>query len=138
MPYGVETIYPLAGKRIWVAGHRGMVGSALVRRLASEDPAEILAVGRDVVDLRDTAAVLSWMTSNRPDTVFVSAAKVGGIHAHSTYPADFLYDNLMIAAKIIHPAHLTGVEELFVSRGRRAIYSAAFPEPPHPRKSPPC
>lgn len=128
MPYGVETIYPLAGKRIWVAGHRGMVGSALVRRLASEDPAEILAVGRDVVDLRDTAAVLSWMTSNRPDTVFVPAAKVGGIHANSTYPADFLYDNLMIAANIIHAAHLTGVEKLLFL-GSSCIYPRVAEQP---------
>src|SRR5690606_5498903 len=94
--------YSLAGKRVWVAGHRGMVGSAIVRRLATENCAEILTAGRDAVDLTRQADVERWMEQNRPDAVFLAAAKVGGILANSERPADFLYDNLMIAANIIH------------------------------------
>ncbi|MEZ6001545.1 GDP-L-fucose synthase family protein [Hyphomonas sp.] len=123
-----DVIYPLVGKRIWVAGHRGMVGSALVRRLASESPAEILTVGREEVDLRDPAAVLAWMRKEKPDAVFVPAAKVGGIHANDTYPADFLYDNLMIAANIIHAAYETNVEKLLFL-GSSCIYPRLAEQP---------
>ena len=103
--------YPLAGKRVWVAGHAGMVGSALVERLASEQ-AEVLTVERGAVDLRDQAAVRSWMDEQRPDAVFIAAATVGGIEANRTRPAEFLYDNLMIAANVIHAAAGTGVSKL--------------------------
>lgn len=121
-------IYPLEGKRVWVAGHRGMVGSALVRRLERENPAEILKVTRQEVDLRDPAAVRAWLETARPEAVFVPAAKVGGILANDTYPADFLYDNLMIAANIIHAAHETGVEKLLFL-GSSCIYPKFADQP---------
>ena len=121
-------LYPLDGKRIWVAGHRGMVGSALVRRLERENPAEILKITRREVDLRDPAAVRRWMEAARPEAVFVPAAKVGGILANDTYPADFLYDNLMIAANVIHAAHETGVEKLLFL-GSSCIYPKFAEQP---------
>ncbi|WP_421861401.1 GDP-L-fucose synthase [Oceanicaulis sp.] len=114
-------MYPLAKKRIWVAGHRGMVGSALVRRLAAEQPSEILTVTRQEVDLTQQDATRDWLERARPDAVFVPAAKVGGILANDTYPADFLYENLMIAANIIHAAHAVGVEKLLFL-GSSCIY----------------
>ncbi|TRO95889.1 GDP-L-fucose synthase [Glycocaulis profundi] len=123
-----EVIYPLDGKRVWVAGHRGMVGSALVRRLERENPAEILKVTRQQVDLRDPAAVRGWMEKARPEAVFVPAAKVGGILANDTYPADFLYENLMIAANVIHAAHETGVEKLLFL-GSSCIYPKFADQP---------
>ena len=92
--------FSLKGKKVWVAGHRGMVGSAIVRRLASED-CEIVTAMRADLDLKDQAAVRSWVAKTKPDAVFLAAAKVGGILANDTYPADFLYDNLMIEANII-------------------------------------
>lgn len=104
--------YDLKGKRIWVAGHRGMVGSALVRRLEREDPAEILTMTHQALDLTDQAATQAWLEATRPDAVFVSAARVGGILANQNAPADFLYDNLMIAANVIHAAHEVGVGKL--------------------------
>ena len=85
----------LAGKRVYVAGHRGMVGSAIVRRLARED-CTIVTAGRDELDLRTPDKVDEWMRRAAPDLVFIAAAKVGGIGANQAYPADFLYDNLMI------------------------------------------
>ncbi|WP_246660304.1 NAD-dependent epimerase/dehydratase family protein, partial [Rhizobium sp. FKL33] len=94
-------MYSLSGKKVWVAGHRGMVGSAIVRRLASEG-AEVVTASRADADLRDQAATTAWIEKTRPDAVFLAAAKVGGILANDTYPADFLYDNLMIEANIIH------------------------------------
>src|SRR3546814_5469654 len=102
-----ELIFPLEGKRIWVAGHRGMVGSAIVRRLASEH-CEILTVGRDQVDLTRQAEAEEWIAANKPDAIFLAAAKVGGILANDSYPADFLYENLMIEANIIEAAYRTG------------------------------
>ena len=103
--------YSLQGKRVWVAGHRGMVGSAIVRRLATEG-CEVLTVGRAEVDLKDQAAVRGWVSKARPDAVFVAAAKVGGILANNSYPADFLYDNLMIEANVIEASFRAGVEKL--------------------------
>jgi GDP-L-fucose synthase len=96
-------IYPLAGRRVWVAGHAGMVGSALVRRL-HQTGAEILTATRAALDLRDQAAVETWLAAHRPDAIFIAAATVGGIEANRTRPAEFLYDNLLIAANIIHAA----------------------------------
>jgi GDP-L-fucose synthase len=87
--------FSLAGKRVWVAGHRGMVGSALVRRLASED-CEILTASRSEVDLTRQAETEEWIAAARPHAVFVAAAKVGGILANDSFPADYLYDNLML------------------------------------------
>src|SRR5262245_22507290 len=103
--------YALRGKRVWVAGHGGMVGSALVRRLASEG-CEILTADRRLVDLRQSAQVARWMSDMRPAAVFVAAAKVGGILANRTYPADFLYDNVTIASNVIHGAWKAGAEKL--------------------------
>ncbi|MDP3116578.1 MAG: GDP-L-fucose synthase [Phenylobacterium sp.] len=122
-----EVIYPLKGKRIWVAGHRGMVGSAVVRRLASED-CEVLTAGRDQLDLRRQAEVEAWMDQARPNAVILAAAKVGGILANDTYPADFLYENLMIEANIIHAAHQADVEKLLFL-GSSCIYPKEAPQP---------
>jgi len=110
----------IAGKRVYVAGHRGMVGSALVRRLAGEQ-CTILVADRDSVDLRDPAAVSGWMARETPDLVFLAAARVGGILANDSYPAEFLYDNLMIAANVIHAAHEARVEKLLFL-GSSCIY----------------
>ena len=91
--------YSLAGRRVWVAGHGGMVGGALLRRLESEN-CEILTVGRDELDLRRQEDVERWMADHRPDTIVVSAATVGGIAANESRPAEFLYDNLAIETSI--------------------------------------
>lgn len=119
--------FDLNGKRIWVAGHRGMVGSALVRRLASES-CEVLTVGRDRVDMRRQEQVENWMAAEKPEVVFLAAAKVGGIQANNTYPAEFLYDNLMIEANIIHAAYKVGVSKL-VFLGSTCIYPKEAPQP---------
>jgi len=103
--------FSLAGKRVWVAGHRGMVGSALVRRLADEN-CEVLTAGRDTLDLLDQAAVRAWTARERPDAVFLAAAKVGGILANDSFPADFLYQNLVIETNIVDAAHRAGVAKL--------------------------
>jgi len=119
--------YDLAGKRVYVAGHRGMVGSALVRRLGSED-CTIVTAKRSELDLKDQAAVRSWFEHKKPDAVFLAAAKVGGILANDTYPADFLYDNLMIEANIIEASHRAGVEKLMFL-GSSCIYPKFAPQP---------
>jgi GDP-L-fucose synthase len=119
--------YALSGKRIWVAGHRGMVGAALVRQLEREN-CTILTAGRDVLDLRDGSAVHSWMDENRPQAVILAAAKVGGIVANDSWPADFLYDNLAIENAIIHGAFETGVEKLLFL-GSSCIYPKFAPQP---------
>jgi len=120
-------IYPLKGKRVWVAGHRGMVGSAVVRRLAAED-CEILTAGRDEADLRNQAQVDAWMAKARPDAVVLAAAKVGGILANDSFPADFLYENLMIEANVIHAAYRHQVEKLLFL-GSSCIYPKFAPQP---------
>ena len=120
--------YSLEGKRVWVAGHRGMVGSALVRRLKDENPSEILRATRQDLDLIDQAAARRWIEKTRPDAVFIPAAKVGGIYANDTYPADFLYDNLMIAANIIRACHDVGVEKLLFL-GSSCIYPKFAEQP---------
>ncbi|MCE7030854.1 GDP-L-fucose synthase [Jiella avicenniae] len=122
-----DAIYDLAGKRVWIAGHRGMVGSALVRRLGREG-CEILTVGRDDVDLTRQADVEAWMAETKPQAVFLAAAKVGGILANDAYPADFLYDNLMIEANIIHAAHQARVEKLLFL-GSSCIYPKFAEQP---------
>jgi GDP-L-fucose synthase len=103
--------YDLVGKRVWVAGERGMVGSALTRRLASTG-AVLVKSGGKTLDLRRQQAVEDWLASARPDAVFLAAAAVGGIEANRTRPAEFLYDNLAIAANVIHGSAETGVERL--------------------------
>lgn len=122
-----EVIYHLAGKRVYVAGHRGMVGSAIVRRLASED-CEILTATRADMDLRRQDQVEAWMEKNRPDAVFLAAAKVGGILANDTYPADFLYDNLILEANVIHAAYKVRVEKLMFM-GSSCIYPKFADQP---------
>jgi len=121
-------IYSLRGKRVWVAGHRGMVGSAIVRRLAREDCAAVLQVGREQVDLRDPAAVAHWVSREKPDAVFMAAGKVGGILANDTYPVDFLQDNVVIASNVLRAAHEADVEKLMVL-GSSCIYPKHAPQP---------
>ncbi|KAA0586575.1 GDP-L-fucose synthase [Azospirillum oryzae] len=120
-------LFPLRGKRVWVAGHRGMAGSAIVRRLNREG-CDILTVGRDQVDMRRQAEVEAWMAEARPDAVFMAAATVGGIHANSTRPAEFLYDNLAIETNIIHGAYKSGVKKL-VFLGSSCIYPRLAEQP---------
>jgi GDP-L-fucose synthase len=122
-----DPIFNLEGKRVWVAGHRGMVGSALVRRL-DEEHCNILTVTRDRVDMRRQDQVENWMATEKPQVVFLAAAKVGGIHANNTMPAEFLYENLMMEANIIHAAWKVGVEKL-VFLGSTCIYPKMAPQP---------
>ena len=119
--------YPIEAKKVWVAGHRGMVGAALSAKLAKTG-CKLLTVGRQELDLTRQAEVESWMEKNRPEAIFLAAAKVGGILANDTYPADFLYDNLMIEANIIRAAARTGVEKL-VFLGSSCIYPKLAPQP---------
>src|SRR6476659_7961320 len=122
-----RTPFELKGKRVFVAGHRGMVGSALVRRLDQEN-VELLTAGRGEVDLRDQAAVSGWCASKRPQVVFLAAAKVGGIVANNTLRAEFIYDNLIIATNVIHAAHTNGAEKLMFL-GSSCIYPKLAPQP---------
>jgi GDP-L-fucose synthase len=119
--------FELKGKKVFVAGHRGMVGSALVRRLASEN-VELLTAGRRELDLRNQGAVFDWFASNTPEVVFLAAAKVGGIVANNTLRAEFLYDNLAIAANVIQAAHIHGTEKLMFL-GSSCIYPRLAPQP---------
>jgi GDP-L-fucose synthase len=120
-------IFPLAGKRIWVAGHHGMVGSAIVRRLARED-VTVLTVDRAMVDLTRQGQVEDWLKTNRPDAIVLAAAKVGGILANDTRPADFLYQNLAIEMNVIEGAHRAGVDRLLFL-GSSCIYPKLAPQP---------
>ncbi len=122
-----EQLYDLGGKRVWVAGDRGMVGSAIVRRLASE-PCQIVRAPRGEVDLTRQDQTEAWMASARPQVVFLAAAKVGGIHANDTHPAEFLYQNMMIEANIIHSARRFGVEKLLFL-GSSCIYPRMATQP---------
>ena len=119
--------FSLAGKRVWVAGHRGMVGAALVRRLGAE-PCDILGARRDEVDLRRQGEVEAWLGAHRPDAVILAAAKVGGILANDRAPADFLYDNLMIQTNVVDAASKAGVQKL-VLLGSSCIYPKHAPQP---------
>jgi GDP-L-fucose synthase len=120
-------MFDLAGKRVWVAGHGGMVGSAIARRLASED-CDVLTVGRTELDLTDQRGVLGWMHNNRPQVVFLAAARVGGIHANATQPVDFLRDNLLIETAIFTGAESVGVEKLLFL-GSSCIYPKHAEQP---------
>jgi GDP-L-fucose synthase len=122
-----STLFDLKGKRVFVAGHRGMVGSALVRRLAFEG-VELLTVPRSEMDLRNQAAVFDWFAKNRPQAVFFAAAKVGGIVANNTLRAEFIYDNLVQATTVIHAAHMSGAEKLMFL-GSSCIYPKLAPQP---------
>lgn len=119
--------YRLEGKRVWVAGHRGMVGSALLRRLASED-CDVLTASRSELDLRRQADVEAWMNDRRPHAVFVAAATVGGILANDTRPGEFLYDNIAIQTNVIHGAKLCGAEKLLLL-GSSCIYPRLASQP---------
>jgi len=112
---------------MFVAGHRGMVGSALIRRLAQEE-CPILTVDRSAVDLRDQAAVDRWFDEHRPEAVLLAAARAGGIHANDTHPGDFLYDNLAIATNVIEASRRTGVAKLLFL-GSSCIYPRLAPQP---------
>jgi GDP-L-fucose synthase len=120
-------MFELAGKRVWVAGHRGMVGSAIVRRLAAEN-CEILTASRDELDLTDQRAVLGWMHNHRPQAVFLAAARVGGIMANSAHPVDFLRDNLLIETAVFTGAESAGVEKLLFL-GSSCIYPKQAAQP---------
>lgn len=119
--------FSLAGRKVWVAGHNGMAGSAIVRRLAGEG-CEILKVSSKEVDLRDQAQTRAYVADARPDAIFLAAARVGGILANDTYPVDFLYDNLMIEANVIEAAAKTGVAKV-VFLGSSCIYPKMAPQP---------
>jgi GDP-L-fucose synthase len=121
------TAFPLQGKKVFVAGHLGMVGSALVRRLSSED-CEIVTVARQDVDLRRQTEINDWMAATKPQAVFLAAATVGGILANDSRPAEFLYDNLMIAANVIEASRQVGVEKLLFL-GSSCIYPREAPQP---------
>jgi GDP-L-fucose synthase len=114
--------------RILVAGARGMVGSAIVRRLRAEGYTDILVPPSAELDLRDTQAVNAYLAAKRPQQVYVAAATVGGIHANNTYAADFIYNNLMMEANIIHGSHVAGVEKLLFL-GSTCIYPKMAPQP---------
>jgi GDP-L-fucose synthase len=120
-------VYNLRGKKIFVAGHRGLVGGAIMRRLADE-ACTIVTATRAEVDLRNQAAVNEWMTKVRPQAIFLAAAKVGGILANDRAPADFLYDNLMIEANLIEAAYRCGVEKLLFL-GSSCIYPKLAAQP---------
>jgi len=122
-----KPIFDLAGRRVWVAGHTGMVGSAVVRRLKTE-PCDTITVGREAVDLRRQDGVEDWVAQMRPDVVIVAAATVGGILANDSRPVDFLYDNLMIETNIVEAARKSGVQKLLFI-GSSCIYPRLAPQP---------
>ena len=119
--------YSLRGKRVWVSGHSGMAGGALVRRLETED-CKILTVGHKDLDQIRQAEVEEWMEANRPHAVILAAATVGGIYANETRPGEFIYDNLLIGANVIEAARKTGVEKLLFL-GSACIYPRLAPQP---------
>ena len=120
-------MYSLSGARIWVAGHRGMVGAAVVRRLVAED-CEVITAGREVVDLTNQQAVHTWMCSQQLDCIVVAAAKVGGIHANNSAPVDFLQDNMLIQNNILKSAHECDVQRLLFL-GSSCIYPKFAEQP---------
>jgi GDP-L-fucose synthase len=122
-----RTPFELKGKTVFVAGHGGMVGGALLRRLAQED-VKLLTAGRSELDLRDQAAVNKWFDARRPQAVFLAAAKVGGIVANNTLRGEFIYENLVIATNIIHAAHVNGAEKLMFL-GSSCIYPRLATQP---------
>ncbi len=115
-------------QRVFLAGHRGMVGSAIFRQLRDRDDLTVITAARDELDLVRQAQVQDYFQQHRFDQVYLAAAKVGGIHANNTYPVEFIYQNLMIEANIIHAAHLSGVQKLMFL-GSSCIYPRAVPQP---------
>ena len=126
-PLSRDPLFSLAGRRVWVAGHRGMVGAAVVRRLEREE-CEILTADRAELDLRRQSDVESWLAKTRPDAVFLVAAKVGGIQANNTRPAEFLHDNLVIETNVIEGARRASVAKLLFT-GSSCIYPRLAPQP---------
>ena len=120
-------IFPLAGKRVMIAGHLGMAGSSILRRLQRED-CEILTADRGDLDMSRQVEVEDWLAATRPDALFLAAAKVGGIHANDTRPAEFLHDNLAIETNVIHTAYKVGVKKLLFL-GSSCIYPREAPQP---------
>src|ERR671918_656238 len=114
--------------RIFIAGHRGLVGSAILRRLQAEGHTRLLTATREQLDLRDQAAVNYWFKANRPEYVLLVAGTVGGILANSTRPAEFIYDNMMIHATVVHASHRFGVRKLLYL-GSSCIYPREAPQP---------
>ena len=114
--------------KIYIAGHRGMVGGAILRQLQARGTDELITRTSAELDLTDQAQVRDFMARTRPDLVILAAAKVGGIHANNTYPAQFIYENLMIAANVIHQSHAAGVTRL-LQLGSSCIYPRAAPQP---------
>lgn len=127
MTTAAPVLFELRGKRVFVAGHRGMAGSAIVRRLAAED-CEVISVSRDKVDLRNQDQTESWLREARPEAVFLAAARVGGIHANNSFPADFIADNLAIELNVMRAALETGVQKLLFL-GSSCIYPRNAPQP---------
>lgn len=117
-----------ASPRVFVAGHRGLVGSALAARLQRHENVQLLTATRDELDLRDQAAVNNWFKTNRPEFVYLVAGTVGGILANSLRPAEFIYDNMLIHATVVHAAHLFGVTKLLYL-GSSCIYPREAPQP---------
>ncbi|WP_024343068.1 GDP-L-fucose synthase [Bradyrhizobium japonicum] len=122
-----STPFELKGKTVYVAGHRGMVGSALVRRLAQED-VKLITTSRSEVDLCNQTAVFDWFARTRPQAIFLAAAKVGGIVANNTLRAEFIYENIAIASNVIHAAHQNGAEKLMFL-GSSCIYPKLAAQP---------
>lgn len=117
----------MKGRRIWVAGHKGMVGSAITRHLQNRGE-QVLTADRRIVDLRNQIEVEAWLKQNRPDAIIFAAAKVGGILANDSFPADFIYDNLAIETSVIHAAHVADVDRV-VFLGSSCIYPKFAPQP---------
>lgn len=115
-------------KRVYVAGHNGMVGSAIVRLLEKREDIELVTRSKTELDLKNQAQVNDFFKNNQIDEVYLAAAKVGGIHANNTYPADFIYDNLMIQANVIHAAHANDIQKLLFL-GSSCIYPKEAPQP---------
>jgi GDP-L-fucose synthase len=118
----------MTARRTFVAGHRGLVGSAILRRLERDGAASVLTASRDQLDLRDQAAVNYWFKANRPEEVYLVAGTVGGIMANSTRPAEFIYDNMLIHATVVHAAHVYGVRKLLYL-GSSCIYPRECHQP---------
>jgi GDP-L-fucose synthase len=122
-----KLLFDFRGKRVFVAGHRGLAGSAIVRRLAQEN-CEVLTADRRALDLTDQQATETWLERSRPDAIFLAAGLVGGIHANNTYPADFIANNLAIALNVIRSAHALGVKKL-LALGSSCIYPKLAEQP---------